>query len=147
MKKTFFILFSLAFFAACKKKNVTQNTAAMATVTPDFRAFYESFHSDTAFQRKHIQFPLQGLPQDVDSATVADQDYFYTEDAWVWHLPVDFSKGEFTQEIRPLTDRMIIERIYKSDNTYAVERRFAKLSDEEWYLIYYIAPNHFSSAK
>jgi hypothetical protein len=32
-----------------------------AGVSKDFRAFYERFNSDTAFQRKHVRFPLKGV--------------------------------------------------------------------------------------
>ena len=144
MKKIFFILFAIAIVASCKKKAAVQESPEMVKTPEDFQVFYESFHKDTAYQAKHIQFPLQGLPMDVDSATLADRDYYYTQDIWEYHKPVDFSKGEFLQTLSILGNRMIIERIQKSDNSYAVERRFAKMSDDQWYLIYYIAPNRFS---
>lgn len=141
------LLFTVAvvaiFFAACKKKT-SPATSEMAEMPEAFRTFYDKFHADTVFQRNHIQFPLQGLPTDVDSATLADKDFYFTADIWKYHQPVDFSKGEYTQSVQALSDRMIVERIYKSDNSYALERRFARLSDNEWYLIYYIAPNKFS---
>ena len=145
MKKLFFFaLLMLAILSSCKKKATPETATDMAKMSEDFRSFYEKFHSDSAFQHNHIRFPLQGLPSDVDSATLADKDFYYTADIWKNHQPVDFSKGEFTQSVEALGDRMIVERIYKSDNSYAIERRFARLSDNEWYLIYYIAPNKFS---
>jgi hypothetical protein len=145
MRKIFFFLLLIGVLAACKKKTNIAETAEMVKLPDDFRAFYKKFHEDTLYQHQHIQFPIQGLPQDVDSATVAENDFFYTEDVWKNHKAIDFSQGEFRQSLTALTERMIRERIYKTDNTYGLERRFAKLSDNEWYLIYYIAPNHFST--
>jgi hypothetical protein len=144
MRKTLFFLLFIGAFAACKKKQTVAETPEMVRLPADFREFYKKFHEDTIFQHKHIQFPVQGLPLDVDSATVAENDFFYTEDVWINHKPIDFTAGEFTQDLMLLSERMIRERIYKNDNTYGLERRFAKLSDNEWYLIYYIAPNRFS---
>jgi hypothetical protein len=135
------LISTLLFFVlgACKPK--VKETKEMVVMPAEFRDFYAKFHSDTAYQMKHITFPLQGLPQDVDSATLADRDFFYTADTWLKHQPIDFSKGEFRQELTRFSDRMVMERIYRSDNAFGMERRFAKLEDNEWYLIYYVAPN------
>ncbi len=143
-KPIFFAAMLLFALGSCKKKASQETTAEMSAMTEEFRTFYNRFHADSTFQYNHIRFPLQGLPTDVDSATLVDKDFYFTADIWKYHQPVDFSKGEFTQSIQTLGDRMIVERIYKSDNSYAIERRFARLSDNEWYLIYYIAPNRFS---
>jgi hypothetical protein len=143
MKKTLFFLFLLSPIIACKKKEAVE-TAQMTKLPDDFREFYQKFHADSVYQHQHIQFPIQGLPSDVDSATVAENDFYFTEDVWKNHVAVDFSKGEFSQDLLLISDRMVRERIYKTDNTYGLERRFAKLSDEQWYLIYYIAPNYFT---
>jgi hypothetical protein len=138
----FFVLLLLAF--GCKKKNSIPASPDMANLPQEFRRFYDKFHADSVYQLKHIQFPLQGLPSDVDSATLVDKDFYFTQDVWKLHQLVDFNTGEFSQSIKPLTERMVVEQIFKSDNSFAIERRFAKLSDNEWYLIYYIAPNRFS---
>lgn len=138
-----FVILMLGTIFSCKPKNKVQETPALAALPDEFKQFYDKFNTDTTFQMQHIQFPLLGLPSDVDSATVVNQDYYYTADTWVKHKPIDFSKNEFKQEFQIMTDRMIVERVYKQDNTYMVERRFAKISDNQWYLIYYVAPNRF----
>lgn len=140
---TSFSLLMLGAVSSCKHKNKVQETPALAALPDEFKQFYDKFNTDTTFQMQHIQFPLLGLPSDVDSATVVNQDYYYTADTWVKHKPIDFSKNEFKQEFQIMSDRMIVERVYKQDNTYMVERRFAKISDNQWYLIYYVAPNRF----
>jgi hypothetical protein len=143
-KNNVYFLFSILLFCFSCKKKETVDTAAMQQLPTDFVDFYQKFHSDSLFQQQHINFPLLGLPQDVDSATLVDRDFYFTADTWIMHQPVDFSKGEFKQDISTIGNRLITERIFKSDNSFAIERRFAKLSDNEWHLIHYIAPNRFS---
>jgi hypothetical protein len=147
IKNTFFTIAILSIFLlACKKKADT-NTVEMAPLPADFKAFYESFHADSLYQLKHIHFPLQGLPTNADSATVASQRFYHEEKDWVMHHPVDFSTGEFSQKFAiVLPDKMIEEYIIKSDNTLGIQRRFAKI-DNEWNLIYYVAPNRISIRK
>jgi hypothetical protein len=140
----FFILgICLISLLACKAKTDT-NTAEMKPLPADFRDFYEKFHSDSLYQISHIAFPLKGLPINVDSAMIAQDTFHFTLQDWKMHHPVDFGKGEFVQIITPMADVLITERIIKSDNTFGIERRFAKLSNNEWSLIYYVAPNRFS---
>lgn len=147
LKKLLFIALLFGINEACKKKTPVKETLINAQLPEDFKDFYAKFHEDTSYQMKHIEFPVKGLPQDVDSTTLAEDDFFYTRDVWQIHKPIDFTDGEFQREFRLLSDRMIIEDIIKSDKTFSLERRFAKKSDAEWYLIYYIAPNHFTRGR
>jgi hypothetical protein len=148
MKKTLFITISLCgiLFFSCKKKETKPdtNTEAMISLPEDFRAFYENFHTDSLFQIRHTAFPLKGLPINADSLTLASDNFFHEEKDWKMQRAIDFSKGEFIQTMIPLTDRIVTERILKADNQFGIERRFAKLSDGEWNLIYYCAPNRFT---
>lgn len=148
MKKTLFItsfLCSILIFA-CKKKESKPNTSTetMISLPADFRAFYENFHTDSLYQIRHTAFPLKGLPINADSLTLASDNFFHEEKDWKMQRAIDFSQGEFIQTMIPLTDRIITERILKADNQFGIERRFAKLSDGEWNLIYYCAPNRFT---
>ena len=43
--------------------------AANEELPLDFVNFYEIFHTDSVFQKKHIVFPLQGVPP-IDSQTM-----------------------------------------------------------------------------
>jgi hypothetical protein len=141
--KIFFLGVCLISLLACKAKTDT-NTAAMKPLPADFRDFYEKFHNDSLYQISHIAFPLKGLPINVDSAMIAQDTFHFSLNDWRMHHPVDFGQGEFVQIITPMADVLITERIIKSDNTFGIERRFAKLSNNEWSLIYYVAPNRFS---
>ena len=142
-EKVFILTISLIGLVACKRKAET-NTTEMQPLSADFRAFYESFHTDSIYQMKHIVFPLKGLPSNVDSAMIAKDTFHFRANDWMMHRSVDFSKGEFVQIITPMGDIMVTERIIKSDNSFGIERRFAKLGDGQWSLIYYVAPNRFS---
>jgi hypothetical protein len=137
---------SLITFFACKPKTDV-NTAAMKELSEDFKAFYSKFHEDSLFQFQHIAFPLKGLPANADQEVVAADDFFYQPNDWKKHNAIDFKTGEFIQTINQVTPNMVIEFILKADNSFGIERRFAKLSDGQWNLIYYTAPNRFSLQK
>lgn len=142
-EKIFILALSLTSLTACKPKAST-NTTEMQPLSEDFRTFYEKFHSDSMYQISHIAFPLKGLPSNADSSVLSQDTFHFHANDWLMHRPVDFSKGEFVQSIAPLGDIMVTEHIIKSDNSFGIERRFAKLSDGQWSLIYYVAPNRFS---
>ena len=141
--KIFFLAVGLIALFSCKRK-VDTNTAEMQPLSADFRTFYEKFHSDSLYQMSHIAFPLKGLPSNADSSVIAKDTFHFRAGDWMMHRPVDFSKGEFVQIVTPMGDVMVTERIIKSDNSFGIERRFAKLGDGQWTLIYYVAPNRFS---
>jgi hypothetical protein len=151
MKKPVILLtfFALLLIFACKKRENKPDTSTqtMNSLPADFRTFYENFHVDSLYQLRHVAFPLQGLPSDADSLTIALDTFHYYPKDWLMQHSVDFSTGEFTQTINTISDKMVIEYILKSDGKFGIQRRFAKLSDGEWNLIYYVAPNHFSRAK
>ena len=142
-EKFFILLISLISFLACKQK-VDTNTTEMKPLPEDFRTFYEKFHTDSMYQISHISFPLKGLPSNADSSVLRQDTFHFRANDWQMHRSVDFSTGEFVQSIAQIGDIIVTEHIIKSDNTFGIERRFAKLSDGQWYLIYYVAPNRFS---
>jgi hypothetical protein len=106
----------------------------------DFVAFYERFHEDSLFQMRHIIFPLQGLPPEVDSATLAEQHFRWERDNWVMHRPLPVEGGEFTREFVPYTDDLIVERIVHHSGALGMLRRWARI-DGQWTLIYFADMN------
>lgn len=127
-----FFLLALAALSACRSR-------AKADFS-DFAVFYEKFHQDSAFQMAHIQFPMQGLPDNADSATLASNTFRWEPSNWKINKPIDFEKSGFSQQVQPLGDGLVIEKIVHESGKYAMLRRFAKL-DDQWYLIYYAGLN------
>ena len=128
-------LFATTLFLACRPGGAPQEALPPVDLS-DFYAFYQIFHIDTNFQREHIIFPLQGLPANADSLTIAGNDFTWTADTWKWHRPVDFETSEFTRELTPLGEDIVVEMIVHRNGQTGMLRRFAKM-DDEWYLIYF----------
>lgn len=111
----------------------------------DFAEFYERWHRDSTFQMEHIQFPLQGLPPRADSATVARNNFFYQQEDWTLHRPVNYSKSDFNREFVTLGQDIIIEYILHQSGDYGMMRRWAR-QDGEWTLIYFADMNQIRPA-
>ncbi|MEM1215611.1 MAG: hypothetical protein AAGJ82_08005 [Bacteroidota bacterium] len=102
----------------------------------EFEEFYDRFLSDQNYQMERIQFPLRGK----SSLPGEQREGFRWERAdWVVHQPLDTEGTGFASEFVPLGDGLMVEKILNSNATYGMERRFARLGDGEWYLIYYAA--------
>ena len=106
----------------------------------DFFNFYQSFHMDSAYQMDHIIFPLQGLPADADSLTIAHNNFTWEQETWRLHYPIDFETSDFTRQITPLSDDIVVELIVHRSGQAGMMRRFAKMGDD-WYLIYFADMN------
>ncbi len=109
----------------------------------DFLTFYEQFHTDSAFQLNHIVFPLEGLPANVDSLTVANRSFRWQRDNWVLHRSFDELEEGFNKTYNMVSDEMIIEDITHQSGQYGMQRRFAKY-EEGWFMIYYAAMNELA---
>ena len=81
----------------------------------DFYAFYQKFHKDSIYQIDHISWPLEGLPSDADSATIASGTFYWTRDNWRMHKPFDFEMSEFKRQINPINDIMVSEQLVSFD--------------------------------
>ncbi len=138
----------LGIFSACQNQPSGSNAAlpaqpaetmqTNAQLPADFVEFYKRFHSDSLYQMSHIDWPLSGkLARQVDSSHVDLESTKWRPETWRFQQAVDFSKGEFVQDLEPLGDVMVIERIRTPGNEFSLERRFAKRPDNEWELIYY----------
>lgn len=116
----------------------TTQTDAGASQPPDFQQFYTKFHADSLYQIAHINWPLPG--QDVVQSDSTHADLVHKDwqrEEWRMHQAVDFSAGEYEQELQLLGDMMVIERIRSVGANYGLERRFVKRPNGEWELIYY----------
>lgn len=106
----------------------------------DFEQFYDQFMQDSSFQVQHINFPLEGLP---DNAVDYGEDlstFRWTAETWRMHRPIDFEKTKMQQNFQTLGEELIIENIIDPNYGYGMVRRWAKLGGE-WSLIYYAGMN------
>ncbi|MEL6862910.1 MAG: hypothetical protein AAFP19_00765 [Bacteroidota bacterium] len=106
----------------------------------DFDVFFERFHTDSLYQIEHVLFPLQGLPPDVDSITLAEGRFYWQKSDWRMHRPFDDMDGTFIRELIPFGDDIMLEQIKDNSGQYGMQRRFAYF-DDGWQLIYYSAMN------
>lgn len=149
----FLLLLVSLLLAACQPNEQPSEAQSVPPVMPhsadipdDFLEFYRNFHHDQEYQLNHIIFPLKGLPQDADSATIVNDNYFYEKESWTYHKPYDYETGDFTRKFVRYTDELIAEHILHRKNGLGILRRYAKLGDE-WFLIYYAALNNIEPAK
>lgn len=107
-------------------------------VPEDFADFYVQFHTDSAYQMKHILFPLDGRP--AADSNQYDDPYTWEKSTWKLHNFDHFDPRQF-EVTRKVTDSTLLtEFIIDKASGFGIKRRFAKFSDE-WYLIYYDAMN------
>lgn len=134
------------FLVACGNNQQEQETTDTPETTPlqklpaGFADFYQQFHSDSVFQVSHIVFPLEGLPDNADSLTIATNDYRWQPENWRMQRQFDFEMSEFKREILPLNENMVLERIVHQNGEFGMVRRFAIVGGE-WHLIYYAGMN------
>jgi hypothetical protein len=106
----------------------------------EFNQFYDKFMQDSLFQVQHIQFPMEGLPDNAAGYERDLPDFRWTAENWRMHRPIDFQKSKFVQNFETLGDELIIENISDRDSGYGMMRRWAKIGGE-WSLIYYVGIN------
>ena len=104
----------------------------------DFTEFYDRFHSDSLYQMEHVSFPLSGIPalqmQQMDSL------YYFQKENWRMHRAIPDSAIAY-HSIEEIDEGIIEEEIGLEEKRVTIFRRFSKIGDE-WYLIYYMAPNY-----
>lgn len=144
----YFIVALALFLTACNQRPEEENASSGKPASPvelpaGFADFYQKFHSDSIFQMEHIVFPLEGLPDNADSLTLANQDYRWLPENWRMQRQFDFEMSEFKREIIPLNENMVLERILHQSGEFGMVRRFALVGDE-WHLIYYAGMNRLA---
>lgn len=106
----------------------------------DFNQFYDKFLQDSLFQVQHINFPLDGLPDNAVAYGDSVREFRWTAENWRMHRPIDFEKTKFEQNFETLGEELIIENIIDPTAGYGMLRRWAKIGGE-WSLIYYVGLN------
>ena len=141
------LVFSLSFFAllwSCGGGDTQsaegQPEGALSSDMESFVEFYQRFHTDSLYQISHIIFPLEGLPDDADSATIASGSFRWTKKDWKMQRPFDFEMSDFGRELKEPGPGLVEEIIYHKKLPYVLVRRFSYLGGD-WYLIYYAGMN------
>lgn len=138
----FGLLGCIVAISACRNNAGAGKTDAIAS---DFSAFYDRFLTDSLFQIEHVQFPLEGIPDNADSADVADGNFRWLRETWKMHRKFDAKATGFSVKLEPFGDDIITEHIIHESGQYAMLRRYAK-TDGEWRLIYYAGLNSLVGA-
>ena len=138
-----YLIFSIfILITACNSENKSATTTASTsgpTGIEDFDSFYKRFHQDTAYQMLHINFPLEGKPQEAAELSEEEKMNFRWQKAdWVHHKEI--TNENFQLEFEILDETLITEYITHKKHKMGMMRRFSK-SGGQWNLIYYIAIN------
>lgn len=137
--RTFVILLFTPFvLLSCKQKDNTSEIEG-DTLPKDFIAFYERFLQDSLFQMEHINFPLEGIPDNALKDSQLRENFRWQKEHWIMHRPIQKDGTGFSSTFSQLGP-IIIEEILHESGQYGMLRRFAN-SGEEWRLIYYAGLN------
>jgi hypothetical protein len=126
---------------ACQEERESMDAMSAGKTTKaggekqDFDSFYRTFHRDTLYQLAHIQFPLQGVSSRPSEHGAA---FRWQREDWRIHREFTSSSGFSSDPIR-IGEDLVVEKITNNAGSYGMERRFARLDGDEWYLIYYAA--------
>ncbi len=136
-------LFSLFFIflfllSNCKNKPLKSGPGkSEADLPKDFLDFYQKFHSDSAYQMAHIEWPLKGESGISADSIPKRQLMEWTPENWhLMHYP-DTSMSTLKRDFETVGDAIIIERMSYPMVGYGYERQFYKEEDGSWRLIFY----------
>ncbi len=129
----------LIFFSECKHKDAILKEQSKG-LPADFVQFYEKFHTDSAYQMAHIQFPLEGYPAQADSSVLAAGNFRWTADKWIMHRMKGFTDSLYTRSFDVAIPGIVTETIRQKNTPFSMYRRFYKRG-EEWNLILYADMN------
>lgn len=127
-------------FVCCKNRQAAPDVATGSRELPqEFLDFYDKFLADSAYQMAHIQWPLAGeeTMHAVDSAQAAKTPIQWQKTSWRMHKPMVLKGDNYKQEWQMLGDVLVIERVRESTTGLYIERRFAKIGNDDWQLIFY----------
>ena len=142
MKQVFTGLMLSLCILACQSDNANYSAESEATAL-EFQEFYDQFHADSSYQMAHIVFPLQGLPTNADSTTVAEGGFYYQASDWKLNQAFDEATTGFKSHFKMLAPQIIEETTVDRTGRFGMVRRWAKMSDE-WMLIYFTGLNVIS---
>lgn len=126
----------------CKNRQSTpapEVSAGSRELPKDFLEFYDKFLTDSAYQIAHIQWPLAGeeTTQLVDSAQAVKTPIQWQRESWDLHHPMSLKDDSYKHEWQMMGDVMVIERVREQTTGMYIERRFAKIGNDDWQLIFY----------
>ncbi|MCS7037097.1 MAG: hypothetical protein RMJ33_09635 [Saprospiraceae bacterium] len=128
-------------FTACRQPATPPSStlSAAADIPADFLAFYRQFHADSLFQVQHISWPLPGqTTEETPDGALHRKSTYWERENWRFQRAVDFSTGEYRQQLRAVEGQYVVETIsYAAAPNYALERRFMRRTDGAWELVYY----------
>jgi hypothetical protein len=137
---TSLLFITLSFSTSCKRdakvKEVIIAPEQAQALAADFLEFYKKFHTDSAYQMGHIQFPLEGFPSQADSTLIASGTFRWTADTWRMHRMEAFSDTAFTRTFESPLPEMVGETLRQKNTPFAMYRRFYKRGND-WNLIFY----------
>lgn len=132
------------FLTSCKN-DVKLSEKYAQGLSEDFVTFYNRFHNDKAYQLKHIQFPLEGLPSgNLPDSVKNISEFRWTSNKWVMHRLAQFNDTLYIREFEQPMPFMVNEIIIEKKSKYGIMRRFVK-RDNEWMLIFYSDMNRLES--
>lgn len=125
---------------ACKNQSAgpAQKAAEFTDLPQDFLTFYQTFHSDSAYQIAHIEWPLKGdKPEKLENGGAKKMLAVWEPQNWqMLHLP-DLNDPGLKRSYETMGDVMIIEKMVYPMVNYGLERQFYKDENNEWKLIFY----------
>ncbi len=134
MEKSFLLSFLVISFLSCKSGQERISPPKPIPTVNQFSAFYQIFHTDSAYQMSHIQFPLEGVPEQGDT-TAYPNGFKWLASDWAMHKLFNEKDTSFMREFKLLDSTMVIEDIYHKNSPMRMERRFSY--NGAWNLIYY----------
>lgn len=146
MQKRFFLFQSILtiaicfplLFSSCKEKQ-SKDIPAGDQLPKDFISFYERFLNDSLYQMEHINFPLEGIPDNALGKASPNSNFKWQKEKWTMHRPIATDSTGFRSSFSQLGP-IIIEEILHESGQYGMLRRFSN-NGEEWRLIYYAGLN------
>ncbi len=122
---------SLCLLDSCRLKSDESALEIEEESIPEsFFNFYSRFHNDSLYQVEHIAFPIPEI----------EGDEKYTEENWILNKPFSVDDKTYKREIQSMNG-IIYEVIYHTQGVFTLERRFTKLGDDSWHLIFYKVSN------
>ncbi len=115
-----------------------QKAAEMSDLPKDFLDFYQQFHTDSAYQIAHIEWPLKG-EKTVSGDDGKDKKVLATWEPGNWaiqHLP-ELEHSGLKRSFETSSEVLVIERLQYPMVNYGMERQFYKEENNEWRMIYY----------
>jgi hypothetical protein len=132
-----FSLFAFVLFHCKNKPQALQQSKEMGDLPGDFLEFYQKFHTDSAYQMAHIEWPLKG-ETGIGQDTLAKRRLTeWTPEKWRMMRMPDVSMSTLKRTFETVGDVMVVERMSYPMVGLGYERQFYKEEDGAWRLIFY----------